>query len=116
MSARLRWALRTARYAAPETLAARLRLLWHDFVIHALLNRGHERCQDCGRRTGGWHTSNEHWLRVVGSPSGLLCLPCFDARSLKSASGQAPSSSQWVAPCLSETETAGGSSVRVEER
>jgi hypothetical protein len=77
---RFRWALRTARHAEPKTHGARLRLLWHDFVRHALLNRGGERCQDCGRPTGGWLTTNEHWLRVVGSSSGLLCRPCFDAR------------------------------------
>jgi hypothetical protein len=77
------WALRTAWHAEPKTFAARLRLLWHDFVIHGLLNRGHERCQDCGRPTKDWHTSNDRWRKVVGSPSGLLCEPCFKVRGVE---------------------------------
>jgi hypothetical protein len=80
---RLRWALRTAWHAEPKTPTARLRLLWHDFVIHGLLDRGQERCQDCGRPTGDWHTTNECWLRVVGSPFGLLCRSCFDIKEVE---------------------------------
>lgn len=81
---RLGWAARTARHAEPKTFGARLRLLRHDFILHGLLNRGGERCQDCGRPTspGGvtWRTTNEEWTRVMGGPTGLLCRPCFAAR------------------------------------
>ena len=77
---RLGYAFHCARHGKPKTLAARLRLLWHDVVLHGLLNRGHERCEDCGRPTGGWRTSNERWQRVMGGPWGLLCQPCFAVR------------------------------------
>lgn len=80
MLGRLRWAARTARHAEPLTLAARLRLLWHDFVVHGLFNKGGERCQDCGRDTGGWHIDDDEWIAVMGYPSGLLCRPCFNRR------------------------------------
>lgn len=75
---RLRWAIQTTCHAEPRFSGARRRLLWHDFIVHALLNRGHERCQDCGRRTGGWWLEDQaRWDRVVGGPWGLLCRPCF---------------------------------------
>lgn len=80
MVGRLRWAVRTARHAKPKTRAARLRLLWHDFVIHGLLHRGTERCQDCGRDYPAWHADDTDWQRAMGGPGGLLCASCFGVR------------------------------------
>lgn len=78
---RLRWAAETARHAEPKSFAARLRLLWHDFVIHGLFDRGGERCQDCGRDYDWWHADDKQWERVQGGPWGLLCRPCFNGRA-----------------------------------
>jgi hypothetical protein len=66
-----------------------MRLLWHDFIVHGLLDRGSERCEDCGRPTDWetgepWHTTNEEWERVMGGPWGLLCRPCFASRTAPS--------------------------------
>lgn len=77
---RLHWAATWTLHARPRSLPARLRLLWHDFVLHGLLNRGVERCQDCGRAYDFWHAENAVWRRVMGSEGGLLCQPCFDVR------------------------------------
>lgn len=72
---RLRWAAGMRRRKSPS---AYVRLFWHDFVIHAVLNRGGERCQRCGRGYVLWHAPTDLWLRVHGSPAGLLCPGCFD--------------------------------------
>lgn len=77
---RLGWAWRTARHAEPLSFDARLRLLWHDFVLHGLVNRGGERCQDCGRDYPAWWANDAEWIDVMGYPSGLLCQRCFDRR------------------------------------
>lgn len=77
MLGRLGYACRMARHGKPKTLGARLRLLGSDFVIHGLLNRGGERCQDCGRRYPLWHADDMEWERVAGCAAGLLCPNCF---------------------------------------
>jgi hypothetical protein len=81
--ARLCWAARTAYYAQPKSLAARLRLLWHDFIIHTLCNRGGERCQDCGRDFPLWRADDVQWNRVMGGPWGILCAACFYERKAR---------------------------------
>jgi hypothetical protein len=73
---RLGWAARTHRHAHPRSIAARMRLLWHDFVIHGLFE-GSERCQDCGRDYVLWEAPNDLYREVHGSPHGLLCPDCF---------------------------------------
>lgn len=77
MAGRLRHAARCARHAKPVTFAARLRLLAHDFLLHGLLNRGAERCQDCGHDYPLWYADTVDWTRVLGCPGGLLCPSCF---------------------------------------
>jgi len=77
---RLRFAVRAARHARPTSVAGRLRLLWHDFMLHGLLNRGTERCQDCGGDYPLWFAEDAEWRRVLGAPSGLLCPTCFIRR------------------------------------
>ena len=57
MRGRLRYAFGQASQGSPRSGLARLRLLWHDFIVHALLNRGGERCQDCGRDYPIWPSS-----------------------------------------------------------
>lgn len=78
---RIGWAARSfgcaVRFGRPCSPVAHLRLLWHDFIIHALLNRGGERCQRCGNNYVLWHAPSELWDRVHGSPAGLLCPQCF---------------------------------------
>ena len=78
---RLRWAGRTARVARPRTVAGRLRLLWHDFVTHALLNRGGERCQDCGRPYPLWWACDVLYEKIVGDLGGLFCPWCISQRA-----------------------------------
>jgi hypothetical protein len=63
-----------------RTRSARARLIFHDFIRHGLLNRGHQRCEDCGRRTGAWRTDDVIWDAVMGSDRGILCEPCFAVR------------------------------------
>jgi hypothetical protein len=75
---RLRWSLGVKR--RPKPLAGWVRLLWHDFVVHALLNRGGERCQDCGHDYGGWLVGDDLWLLAMPSLGGLLCPACFVLR------------------------------------
>jgi hypothetical protein len=55
-----------------------LRLAFHDFILHGLLNKGGERCQGCGRGYPLWHTEGELWEQVHGRYGGLLCPACFD--------------------------------------
>jgi hypothetical protein len=76
---RFRWAIKTARHAEPKSFAARLRLLWHDFVLHTLLNSGRQPCQDCGHDYPLWRASDEDWNLVQGGPWGILCERCFTA-------------------------------------
>jgi hypothetical protein len=76
---RLRWACGPRRAHAKDR-TARWRLLWHDFVVHGMFNRGGERCQDCGHDYPAWRASDEDWYRVVGGPGGLLCPACFGDR------------------------------------
>ena len=78
---RFRWACRMARYNRPRSAVARLRLLWHDFVLHVLLNRGSERCQECGRDYPLWRADDAAWVAVMGSSAGLLCERCFIAKA-----------------------------------
>lgn len=77
---RLGWALRTHRHAHPRSVRARVRLLWHDFVIHGLFEGG-ERCQDCGRDYVLWNAETDLYVRVHGNPGGLLCPSCFDRQA-----------------------------------
>jgi hypothetical protein len=67
----------------PNSAAARFRLAWHDFVTHALLNKGGERCEDCARGYPCWYAEADLWERVHGSPGGLLCPSCFDGQARK---------------------------------
>lgn len=77
MFRRFTWSIKTAKNAKPKTFVSRIRLLWHDFILHTLLNKGTERCQDCGRDYAWYNVSNETWFKVMGGPSGLLCYYCF---------------------------------------
>lgn len=96
---RFRWSCKTARHAEPRTLAARLRLLWHDFALHALLHRGSERCQDCGRAFDLWRATDAEWQRVMGGPYGVLCLRCFRQRGGTGRPGLGASCSGPGCPC-----------------
>lgn len=79
MIGRLGYALHQRR--RPRTAAAWLRLAWHDFITHALLNRGGERCQDCGRGYPLWRAGNDLYVEVVGNDGGLFCPSCFGRRA-----------------------------------
>lgn len=80
MIGRLRWAAdpRLRRHA--KTVAASMRLLWHDLIVHGVFDRGGERCQDCGRDYPRWAATDQDWNEVVGVPWGLLCPRCFVER------------------------------------
>lgn len=73
-AARLRRSLRQRR--RPRSLAALVRLWWHDLVIHVLFE-GRECCQDCGRGYVQWHAPPYLYGEVHGSLYGLLCPACF---------------------------------------
>jgi hypothetical protein len=78
---RLRYVSRI-KYRPRSTLAL-LRMLWSDLVLHVLLNRGSETCEDCGSFTYAlWSAPDELWRAVStgGSSSGLLCYECFSRR------------------------------------
>jgi hypothetical protein len=77
---RLRYAVKATVNGRPKTLMAKLRLIWHDFVIHGLLDRGTERCQDCGRDYALWHADDDEWAKIMDGPGGLLCAACYMAR------------------------------------
>jgi hypothetical protein len=79
MAERLRWVLGMKR--RPRSLAAWVRLAWHDFVVHGLFDNGCERCQDCGRDYPLWHAEGDLWERVHGTYGGLLCPSCFDRQA-----------------------------------
>lgn len=82
---RVGYALRSIRLAEPRTTAARLRLAWHDLIVHALLHKGGERCEDCGRAYPLWFADDDDWRRTLGGPGGLLCPTCFIARGGQAA-------------------------------
>ena len=75
---RLKWALRLRR--KPVSLAGRLRMWWHDFVLHPLFG-GTEICQDCGRPYVSWRAPDDLYQEVHGSASGTLCPACFDQQA-----------------------------------
>jgi hypothetical protein len=74
------WAAKAVRYGKPRSFAARCRLLWHDFITHGLLNRGEERCEDCGRGYVLWLAPDDLWLKAKGGTGGVLCPACFAER------------------------------------
>lgn len=76
---RFRWALTQPRPAL--TFAGRMRLRWHDFILHALLDRGTERCSDCGRAYPIWRADDDLYVRLIGSDQGLYCERCFQVRA-----------------------------------
>lgn len=74
---RFQFAVRHARRTSARSAAAWLRLTWHDFIVHALLNRGGERCQECGRSYLLWMAPDELYVEVHGNSGGNLCPRCF---------------------------------------
>lgn len=78
---RLRYAVRMTWNGEPKNIAARLRLLYRDFITHGLFGPDGERCQDCGRGYPLWRVSDDLYLEVIGNNGGLLCLGCFDERA-----------------------------------
>ncbi len=77
MFGRIQWACKTARRAKPGSFTARCRLLWHDFIVHGIFDKGTERCQACGKDYDWYNVPNEEWNVVMGGPGGLLCYSCF---------------------------------------
>jgi hypothetical protein len=79
MKGRLVYAIRQHRRRIPTVW---LRLAFHDFISHAMLNRGGERCQDCGRDYVLWRAPTELYVElyveIIGSSTGLYCPVCFD--------------------------------------
>ena len=39
------------------------------------------RCVDCGRNVHDFHVPDELWLKIIGSPRGVLCYDCFCNRA-----------------------------------
>jgi hypothetical protein len=76
---RLRYAVHQRR--RPRTLAGWLRLAWHDFIVHALCDRGGERCQDCGRDYPLWRAPDKLYKLTILSDGGLFCPACFSDRA-----------------------------------
>jgi hypothetical protein len=76
---RLSWAWGIRRH--PRSPVAWLRLVWHDFIAHGVLNRGGERCQECGRGYVLWRAPDALYEDVHGSCGGLLCPACFERQA-----------------------------------
>lgn len=78
-----RWSWARSMKRRPRTPIGWLRLAWHDFVVHGLLDCGGERCQDCGRDYVLWRAPDDLYEQVHGTAAGLLCPMCFDHQALK---------------------------------
>jgi hypothetical protein len=63
-----------------KTSMAWLRTMWLSYVI----GWDGESCQDCGHRYILWWADASLYLKVHGTPHGLLCPNCFDKQAQES--------------------------------